>query len=205
MAVGAKILPERYREPARLARGGMGEVFGATDTVLGRRVAVKLLAERYAANTEIRRRFTREALAAARLSAEPAIVTIYDVGETNGRPFIVMQYLGGGSLADVLRREGAQPPQRALDWLESTGRALDYAHQHGVVHRDVKPANILLDDDGGAHVADFGVASAAGLDSLTQTGTIPAPPATSHRNRRRVESPALPPTATPWGSSRSSS
>ena len=172
MAVETEILPERYRDVTRVARGGMGEVYRATDNVLGRLVAVKLLSKRYAANDEIRRRFTREALAAARLSADPNIVTIYDVGESNGRPFIVMQYLPGGSLDDRLARDGAQPPQRALAWLESAAGALDYAHAQGVVHRDVKPANILLDEDGAAHVADFGVASAAGLDSLTQTGTI---------------------------------
>ena len=172
MSVGATILPERYRGATEVARGGMGEVYRAIDSVLGRPVAVKLLAERYAANDEIRKRFTREGLAAARLAAEPTIVTIYDVGEAGGRPYIVMQYLAGGSLDRVLGREGAQPPQRALAWLEAAARALDYAHEHGVVHRDVKPANILLDDDGGAHVADFGVASAAGLDSLTKTGTI---------------------------------
>jgi eukaryotic-like serine/threonine-protein kinase len=172
MAVRSEILPERYRDATRVARGGMGEVFRALDTVLGRPVALKLLAERYAANDEIRKRFTREALAAARLSAEPTIVTIYDVGESAGRPFIVMQYLAGGSLEDVVKRGGGQPPKRALAWLEAAARALDYAHRHGIVHRDVKPANILLDGEGGAHVADFGIASAAGLDSLTQTGTI---------------------------------
>ena len=138
------------------------------------------------ARQEIRKRFTREALAAARLSSDPSIVTIYDVGESNGRPFIVMQYVAGGSLEDVLKRDGAQPPDRALGWLEQADGALDYAHAHGVVHRDVKPANILLDDDGGVHVADFGVASAAGLDSLTQTGRSSVPPATWHPSRPGV-------------------
>ena len=84
----------------------------------------------------------------------------------------VMEYVAGGSLSDELGRRGPQPPQRALAWLESAAGALDYAHAHGVVHRDVKPANILLDGDEKIHVADFGIASAAGLDSLTQTGTI---------------------------------
>jgi eukaryotic-like serine/threonine-protein kinase len=172
MAVETEILPDRYRDVTRIARGGMGDVYRARDSVLGRLVAVKLLSERYAANEEIRKRFTREALAAARLSADRNVVTIYDVGETNSRPFIVMQYLPGGSLEELLHREGAQSPQRALPWLESAADALDYAHAHGVVHRDVKPANILLDEDGGAHVADFGIATAAGLASLTQTGTI---------------------------------
>jgi predicted Ser/Thr protein kinase len=172
VTVEAEILPERYQGVTRIARGGMGDVYRATDTLLGRPVAVKLLSERYAANSEIRKRFTREALAAARLSSDPDIVTIYDIGESNGRPFIVMEYVEGGSLSDELRRTGPQRPQRALAWLESTADALDYAHAHGVVHRDVKPANILLDGDDAIHVADFGVASAAGLDSLTQTGTI---------------------------------
>jgi serine/threonine protein kinase len=172
MAEETLILPARYGDATRVARGGMGDVYRATDSVLGRPVAVKLLSERFAANEDIRKRFTREALAAARLSADPNVVTIYDVGESSGRPFIVMQYLAGGSLDDVLKRGGAQPPERALGWLVSAGSALDHAHRNGVVHRDVKPANILLDDEGSVYVADFGIASAAGLDSLTQTGTI---------------------------------
>jgi serine/threonine protein kinase len=172
MATGIEILPVRYRDPRLIARGGMGEVYCGVDTVLGRPVAIKLLAEPYAADTEIRRRFTREALAAARLSGEPNIVTIYDVGELHGRPFIVMEYVANGSLEDVLRREGALPPARALPWLEQAAHALDAAHARGVVHRDVKPANLLLDERGDVHVADFGVASAAGLESLTQTGTV---------------------------------
>ena len=106
-------LPPRYREPRLVARGGMGEIYCATDESLGRVVAVKLLAERYAADEEVRRRFTREALAAARLSGEPHTVTIYDVGEWEGRSFIVMEYLGGGSLADALA--GGKPTaQQAL-------------------------------------------------------------------------------------------
>src|SRR5436309_64424 len=150
-------LPPRYREPRLVARGGMGEIYSATDESLGRVVAVKLLAERYAADEEIRRRFTREALAAARLSGEPNTVTIYDVGEWAGRPFIVMEYLGGGSLAEQLAR-GLPSPTQALAWLEEAAVALDAAHEHGVVHRDVKPGNLMLDQAGHVHVADFGIA-----------------------------------------------
>jgi serine/threonine-protein kinase len=170
--VETTMLPPRYRSPKLIGRGGMGEIYRATDDVLGRAVAVKLLSERYAKSEVVRRRFMREALAAARLSGEPNTVTIFDVGEWNDRPFIVMEYLGGGSLDDRLQAQGAVDPGEALGWLEQAAAALDAAHANGVVHRDVKPGNLLLDRTGDVHVADFGVASAAGLDSLTLTGTI---------------------------------
>ena len=172
MAVETGVLPARYRSPHRIGRGAMGDIYLATDELLGRQVAVKVLGDRYAADEGIRQRFKREALAAARLSGEPGAITIFDVGEWNDRPFIVMEHLGGGSLEERLRREGAQPPGRALVWLEQAAVALDAAHRHGVVHRDVKPANLLLNDRGEVRVADFGIASAAGMDSMTLTGTV---------------------------------
>jgi eukaryotic-like serine/threonine-protein kinase len=172
MPIETKLLPPRYRSPRRLGRGAMGDIYLATDEVLGREVAVKLLADRYAADEGIRERFKREALAAARLSGEPGAVRIFDVGEREGRPFIVMEHLAGGSLEDRLRRDGAQPPERALAWLEQTAGALDAAHRHGIVHRDVKPANLLLNDRDEVTVADFGIASSAGMDSMTLTGTV---------------------------------
>ena len=150
----------------------MGDIYVATDELLGREVAVKLLGDRYAADAGIRQRFKREALAAARISGEPGAITIFDVGDWEDRPFIVMEYLAGGSLEERLRREGAQPPARALGWLEQAAIALDAAHRHGIVHRDVKPANLLLNDREEVAVADFGIASAAGLDSMTLTGTV---------------------------------
>jgi tRNA A-37 threonylcarbamoyl transferase component Bud32 len=172
MAVQTGLLPDRYTGPQPIGRGGMGEIYRATDTALGRVVAVKVLAGRYSLDEAVRERFTREALAAARLSGDSNIVTIFDVGEHGGRPFIVMEYLSGGSLEQRLRADGAEPPSRALAWLEQAASALDAAHRAGVVHRDVKPANLLLDRNDGVHVADFGIASAAGLGSLTQTGTV---------------------------------
>ena len=150
----------------------MGDIYLATDDTLGREVVVKVLSERYAADEAITERFKREGLAAARLSGESGAVTIFDVGEWEGRPFIVMEHLGGGSLEERLAREGAQPPARALAWLEQAAATLDSAHRHGVVHRDIKPANLLLDSHDDLHVADFGIASAAGLDSMTLTGTV---------------------------------
>jgi serine/threonine-protein kinase len=172
MPVSTGLLPERYANAQQIGRGGMGEIFRATDTALGRSVAIKVLDERYAQDFSVRQRFTREALAVARLSGNPNIVTIYDVGEQGDRPFIVMEYLAGGSLEQKLHDEGAQPPAQALAWLEQAANALDAAHRNGVVHRDVKPANLLLDVHGRVHVADFGIARAAGMQSLTQTGTV---------------------------------
>ena len=172
MSVSTGVLPERYANAQQIGRGGMGEIFRATDTALGRAVAIKVLDDRYAQDFSVRQRFTREALAVARLSGNPNIVTIYDVGEQGDRPFIVMEYLAGGSLEQRLREQGAQSPAQALAWLEQAANALDAAHRNGVVHRDVKPANLLLDVHGRVHVADFGIASAAGMQSLTQTGTV---------------------------------
>jgi eukaryotic-like serine/threonine-protein kinase len=164
-------LPARYVSPARIASGGMGDVYRATDSVLGRAVAVKVLAERHARNEDVRERFKREALAAAQLSGHRHVVTVFDVGEHAGRPFIVMELLEGGSVHDRLRT-GAVPSGRALDWLEETAGALDAAHAHGIVHRDVKPANLLLNQADSVHVSDFGIASAAGHDTLTLPGTV---------------------------------
>lgn len=164
-------LPERYADVTHLASGGMADVYRATDTLLGREVAVKVLAERHARDPDVRGRFTREAYAAARLSAHPHVVTVFDVGEVDERPFIVMEFLEGGSIYERLRA-GPVTTATALTWLGQAASALDAAHAQGVVHRDVKPANLLLDDEGRIHVSDFGIASAAGLDTLTLPGTV---------------------------------
>jgi tRNA A-37 threonylcarbamoyl transferase component Bud32 len=166
-----QVLPERYQDAQRVARGAMGDIFRATDTTLDRVVAVKLLAEPYANDESARGRFAREARAAARVSGEPNIVTIYDVGGSDEHPYIVMEYIDGQSLEERLR-EGRVAPADALRWLEQAGAALDFAHASGVVHRDVKPGNLLLDRAGNVHVADFGIASAAWLPSFTASGTV---------------------------------
>jgi serine/threonine protein kinase len=149
----------------------MGEVYRATDTALERTVAVKVLSDHYARQDDARARFRREALAAARLSATPNVVTVFDVAEHDGKPLIVMEYLEGGSVYERLRA-GPIPRGQALTWLQQAADALDRAHASGIVHRDVKPANLLLDRDGNVHVSDFGIASASGADMLTAPGTV---------------------------------
>ena len=167
MSTQSQVLPPRYACAERIGRGGMGDIYLAEDRQLGRQVAVKLLAERFASDESIRGRFTREALAAARLSGHPHIVTIFDVGEWSGRPFFVMEYFADGTLADRIRRGNVTPAQ-AFDWLEEAAGALDAAHREGIVHRDVKPANLLFDGRGELNVADFGIARI--LDQTTAAG-----------------------------------
>ena len=164
-------LPPRYRGVELIASGGMADVYVATDDALERVVAIKALGDRFASDPEVRMRFTREARIAARLSNEPNVVTIYDVAEAAGRPTIVMEFLPGGTLEERLR-EGRVAPALALAWLEQAAWALDAAHAAGVVHRDVKPANLMLGADGEVRVTDFGIARIAGDVSLTSVGTI---------------------------------
>jgi serine/threonine-protein kinase len=150
----------------------MASVWAAEDAVLGRQVAVKVLASHVAAEPAARTRFEREARTAARVSNHPNVVTIYDVGEQDGTPFIVMELLSGGSVADRLRSRRPVPARQALAWLTETAAALDYAHAEGIVHRDVKPANLLLDERDRIAVGDFGIARLADDTSLTQAGQV---------------------------------
>ena len=170
MVTAASVCPPRYRDVRWIAAGGMSDVYRAVDENLGRTVAIKVLAAGFADDESVRGRFRREALAAARLSGELNTITVYDVGEWEGRAFIVMEYLPGGSLASLERDD--VPIQQYLAWLEQAARSLDAGHALGVVHRDVKPGNLLLDQSGRVRVADFGIATASGLDSFTSTGTI---------------------------------
>ena len=172
MAVRTGVLPDRYADPRVIGRGGMGEIYLARDTELGRHVVVKVLDERFSNQEDFRRRFKREALTAARLSGQPHTITIFDVGEFRGRPFIVMEYLPGGSLAERARR-GRVSPRQALDWLGQAAEAIDAAHARGVVHRDIKPANLLFNERGELEVADFGIARAVDdTTGMTMTGTV---------------------------------
>src|SRR4051794_31910299 len=140
-------LPDRYRLVRHIANGGMASVWAAEDALLERLVAVKVLAPGYAADPVARRRFTREARAAARVSDHPHVVTVFDIGESTDdvpQAFIVMEHLAGGTVADRLRRpDEPVPTQTALRWLREAASALDAAHHADIVHRDVKPGNLL--------------------------------------------------------------
>jgi serine/threonine-protein kinase len=172
MPVEAGVLPDRYAGPRLIGHGGMGEIYLARDRELGREVAIKLLDERFAGDESLRQRFQREALTAARLSGQPHVVTIFDVGEWRGRPFIVMEYLPGGTLADRARKRPLDRGQ-ALAWLSQAAAALDAAHGAGIVHRDVKPPNLLFDARGQLQVVDFGIARAVDdTMGMTAAGTI---------------------------------
>ena len=166
-------LPERYAAVRHIASGGMASVWCARDRALGRNVAIKLLAERFADDEEANARFLREARAAARLSGHPNVVMIYDVGETDadGRAFIVMEFLAGGTVADAIRVDSVRRVH-AVKWVQEAASALDFAHSRGVLHRDIKPANLLLDRARTLHVADFGIARLGAEDTITGTGQV---------------------------------
>ena len=165
-------LPDRYRVVRHIANGGMASVWEAHDELLGRSVAVKVLASHLSEDDRARRRFAREARAAAGLSSHPHVVTIYDVGEHDGRVFMVMELMRGGTVGDRLKAGRAISDETALRWLREAAGALDAAHQAGVVHRDIKPGNLLLDDHDRLAIADFGIARLAMDDQLTATGQV---------------------------------
>jgi serine/threonine-protein kinase len=160
----------RYRVLGRLGVGGMATVYLAEDSSLGRKVALKVMAERYAEDGEFVERFRREAQAAARLN-HPNIIAVYDRGEADGRPYIAMEYLQGRTLKQVIQKEGQLSPERAIAIAVQVLAGLRYAHEHGVVHRDVKPHNVLVGDDGRIKVTDFGIAH-AGDPQMTEVGSI---------------------------------
>src|SRR4051794_20321067 len=165
------LIDGRYRAERRLGAGGMAEVWCAEDEVLGRRVALKLMGGRFAEDPEYRERFRREAQAAAGMQ-HPNIVGIYDRSEWDGTPYIAMELVDGKTLKELVTERGPLPPDIAVGLTEQILRALGYAHKRGIVHRDVKPQNVIIDHDGQAKVADFGIARAGDTSQMTQTGAI---------------------------------
>ena len=171
MKVG-ELIAGRYELEELVGEGGMSSVYRARDAVLERRVAIKVLHEHFSDDPEYVERFRREARAIARL-AHPHIVTVIDRGDWKGRQFIVFEHVEGETLKELVAHEGPLPVGRALELASQTARALAFAHEIGIVHRDVKPHNVLVDAGGNAKVTDFGIARSVDADdALTETGTV---------------------------------
>jgi serine/threonine protein kinase len=171
MPDAATILSDRYELGPELGHGGMARVLRGTDRQLGRHVAIKVLSPPYDRDQAFVERFRREAHAAARLN-HPSIVAVYDTGSDDGTHYIVTELVEGETLSDLLDRGGPLPPERAVDIATGVTRALAAAHERGVVHRDVKPGNVMLTPDDRVKVVDFGIARAAGAESVTRSGLV---------------------------------
>jgi eukaryotic-like serine/threonine-protein kinase len=166
------VLDDRYDVVRPLGSGGMGEVYLARDRVLGRDVALKVLRKQYAGDDEFAERFKREAMSAASLS-HPNIIQVYDRGETEeGASYIAMEYVPGGTLKERISREGPLEAADAAGLGAQVAEALGAAHDRGMVHRDIKPQNVLLAARGGAKVADFGIARAGSSATISRTGSV---------------------------------
>src|SRR5664279_1906050 len=167
-----RVFSERYELKHLIARGGMAEVYRAHDRLLDRPVALKVLFPELSIDRSFVERFRREAQAAANLS-HPNIVPVFDWGEDSGTYFIVMEFIDGRPLSAILKTAGALSADRTADIGAPVAAALGYAHKHGVIHRDVKPGNVLITDEGQVKVTDFGIARAINTEeSLTQTGAV---------------------------------
>lgn len=161
----------RYRLEARIGAGGMSTVYRATDETLQRQVAIKLMHREIASDSDQLERFRREARAVAQLS-HPHIVGVIDYGEDNDRPYIVFEYVEGETLKERIRRSGRLPITEAVAYAIEIARALGTAHAHHIVHRDVKPQNVLIDEEGQAKVTDFGIARTLDEEGLTADGRV---------------------------------
>jgi eukaryotic-like serine/threonine-protein kinase len=165
------LLNGRYRLDAQIGTGGMSTVYRAFDTVLERQVAIKLMHREIASDSDQLERFRREARAVAQLN-HPHIVTVIDAGEDEAMPYIVFEYVEGETLKDRIRRYGRLPIQESIAYAIEIARALGVAHERGIVHRDVKPQNVLVDEEGSAKVTDFGIARTLDQEGLTADGRV---------------------------------
>lgn len=165
-----RMFHDRYKITEKIGSGGMADVYKAEDTVLNRTVAIKLLHPQLAQEKDFIARFKREAQAAANLS-HPGIVNIYDWGKEEESYFIAMEFLKGQTLKEIIREEGPLEPEKAVSIAAQVCAALDFAHRHDVIHRDIKPQNIIITSEGDVKVTDFGIAR-AGPSTITQTGSI---------------------------------
>ena len=166
-----ELIAERYELEELVGTGGMSSVYRAHDRMLERDVALKVLHQEFTADTDYVERFRREARSVAQLS-HPNIVTVIDRGEQDGRQYIVFEYVKGENLKALVQRVGPLPEEEAVRLALQIARALGFAHDRGLVHRDVKPQNVLLNGDGQAKVTDFGIARSLDVGGLTQTGTV---------------------------------
>jgi predicted Ser/Thr protein kinase len=169
--VVGEVIADRYEVEELVGSGGMSSVFRARDRLLERNVALKILHEHYGADDDSVERFRREARAAAQLS-HPNIVTVIDRGEAAGRQYIVFEYVDGRTLKDLVEERGPLPIREAVELAIGIARGLAFAHQHGLVHRDVKPQNVLLNGDGKPKVTDFGIAHSLDVEGVTKTGAV---------------------------------
>ena len=171
MTVIGTIINDRYRLEERVGSGGMSSVYRAFDPTLERWVAIKLMHRDISSDPDQLERFRREARAVARLN-HPHVVTVIDAGEDDGAPYIVFEYVEGETLKDRIKRQGRLPVSEAVAYAIEIGRALECAHEHRLVHRDVKPQNVLIDPDGRAKVTDFGIARSLEAHGLTAPGRV---------------------------------
>ncbi len=166
-----KIYNGRYKIIGKIGSGGMADVFQAEDIELGRKVAVKVLHTQFAQDENFIARFKREAQSAARLT-HPNIVSIYDVGQEDGTYFIVMEYVAGTTLKQIIQRDAPLPTDKIIHIATQIGNAMEFAHTHEIIHRDIKPQNVIITESGEIKVTDFGIARLGSSSTMTRTGAI---------------------------------
>src|SRR5574344_1615428 len=171
MVIKGQKINDRYEILQTIGEGGMANVYLAKDPILERNVAIKVLRGDLANDEKFVRRFQREALSASSLS-HPNIVEIYDVGEDNGNYYIVMEYIPGKNLKQLLKKRGSLTVHEVIDIMLQITSAMSVAHDNMIIHRDLKPQNILIMEDGGIKITDFGIAMALNATQLTQTNSV---------------------------------